>query len=148
MKPTQLMKKSIKLAADSGEFDLQDPLANSLLQIAGIYNFRGRPDKAIELAKRSSERYKNIFDVLYSSINEGTHAQAYFLKGEYRRASEMNLNFLRVTQEMKIWRLEVNALVQQAQIDLFLGELDSSWRAILRAEELIQRSGEICLPAV
>ena len=135
-------ERSIKLAADSGESDLQDPLANTLLQMARIYNFRGRPDKAIELAERSSQRYKNLFDVLYTSINEGTHSQAYYLKGEYRRASEMNSNLLRIAQEMKIWRLEVVTLVQQSQTSLFLGELDNSWTYIQRAEELIQRSGE------
>ena len=73
-------EKSIKLAADSGESDLQEPLANTLLQIARIYNFRGRPDKAIELAEHSSQRYKNLFDILYISINEGNSCPGLFLK--------------------------------------------------------------------
>ena len=54
---------------------------------------------------------------------KGTLAQAYFLKGEYQHASALNSGTLRISKEMKVWRLEVITLVQQSQIDLFLGDL-------------------------
>jgi DNA-binding SARP family transcriptional activator len=135
------LERAFELAVDPDDLLLQSALANTLLQIAMLYNFKALPLKAAELAERTMHRYKGLFDTIYTTVNQATLANSYYLMGRYAEAYELCQAAFQSVASMQNWRINVVISVVAARVELCLGYLDDSWGHVNEAMQLVEEYG-------
>jgi tetratricopeptide (TPR) repeat protein len=131
----QSFKYSHQLVDENPGIEAQDALGSTLVQIADIYNYKGLPHRAIEMAELSTDRIAKLFSNAYQGSVQVTQANAYFLIGYFTDSINMCHKALETAQELMDKRLEAYTHLVYARAAMTIGHLDESLSHIERVHE-------------
>jgi tetratricopeptide (TPR) repeat protein len=126
-------KYSHELVDQNLDIEVQDALGSTLVQIADIYNYKGLPHRAVEMAELSTDRIAKLFSNAYQGSVQVTQANAYFLIGYFTDSIKMCHKALETAQELMDKRLEAYTQLVYARAAMTIGHLDESLSHIERA---------------
>jgi len=132
-------KHSHQLVDENPDIEMQDALGSALIQVAILYNFKGLPHRAIEMAELSIGKISRLFSNAYMGSVQVTQANAYFLMGYFTDSLKMSQKALQTAQELMDKRLEAYAQLVCSRAAMSIGFLDESLSYIEKAHEISEQ---------